>query len=164
MDDEAGEAIRAIEESPDLQATLLRPLTTESWRVRADVQLILGWLDDLSSGVVRRVAFEKRLVNDPQRFIAAAIYETQDCAESREEALEAYRRTGDHQAVARLHERLAFTAWDQGRFERAQQVLAEGFGYAGQVYGSLSAVAKAVTGSHCNGFLFFRLNDKGDNR
>jgi hypothetical protein len=36
------------------------------------------------------------------------------------------------------------------------QVLTEGFAYAGRVYSSLSAVAKAVTGSHCNGFHFFR--------
>lgn len=40
------------------------------------------------------------------------------------------------------------------------RVLAEGFEYAGEVYASLSAVAKAVTGSHCNGFLFFRLTGK----
>jgi DNA-binding CsgD family transcriptional regulator len=44
-----------------------------------------------------------------------------------EEALEAYRRSGDHAAVARLYQRLAFVVWDQGRFERAQQLLAEGF-------------------------------------
>jgi hypothetical protein len=36
------------------------------------------------------------------------------------------------------------------------QVLPSGFAYQGQVYPSLSAVAKAVTGSHCNGFHFFR--------
>jgi hypothetical protein len=42
-------------------------------------------------------------------------------------------------------------------------VLADGFEYAGQVYASLSAVAKAITGSHCNGYLFFRLG-QGDNR
>jgi hypothetical protein len=36
------------------------------------------------------------------------------------------------------------------------QVLHSGFAYQGQVYPSLSAVAKAVTGSHTNGFLFFR--------
>ena len=41
------------------------------------------------------------------------------------------------------------------------KVLARGFEYAGAVYGSLSAVAKAVTGSHCNGFLFCRLHTKG---
>jgi hypothetical protein len=36
------------------------------------------------------------------------------------------------------------------------QVLTDGFAYAGTVYPSLSAVAKAITGSHCNGFHFFR--------
>ena len=36
------------------------------------------------------------------------------------------------------------------------EVLAEGFAYAGQSYKSLSAVAKAITGAHCNGFHFFR--------
>jgi hypothetical protein len=41
------------------------------------------------------------------------------------------------------------------------KVLEHGFEYQGQVYKSLSAVAKAVTGSHCNGFLFFKLNQAG---
>jgi hypothetical protein len=41
------------------------------------------------------------------------------------------------------------------------QVLPEGFEFEGQVYGSLSAVAKAITGSHINGFLFFNLNRPG---
>ena len=41
------------------------------------------------------------------------------------------------------------------------QVLDDGFAFAGTVYPSLSAVAKAITGSHCNGFLFFRLTTKG---
>ena len=36
-------------------------------------------------------------------------------------------------------------------------VIADGFEYEGQRYRSLSAVAKAVTGSHMNGYLFFRL-------
>ena len=42
------------------------------------------------------------------------------------------------------------------------KVLAQGFEYAGALYGSLSAVAKAVTGSHCNGFLFFGLTKGGE--
>ena len=37
------------------------------------------------------------------------------------------------------------------------KVLPQGFEYEGQVYRSLSAVAKAVTGSHWNGLLFFGL-------
>ncbi len=36
-------------------------------------------------------------------------------------------------------------------------VLADGFEYEGERYKSLSAVPKAITGQHCNGFLFFRL-------
>jgi hypothetical protein len=36
-------------------------------------------------------------------------------------------------------------------------VLADGFEYEGERYKSLSAVAKAITGQHCNGYLFFRL-------
>ncbi|GIW91260.1 MAG: hypothetical protein KatS3mg109_1692 [Pirellulaceae bacterium] len=38
------------------------------------------------------------------------------------------------------------------------KVLPHGFEYEGEVYRSLSAVAKAITGTHCNGYLFFRLN------
>jgi hypothetical protein len=44
------------------------------------------------------------------------------------------------------------------------KVLPGGFEYEGQVYRSLSAVAKAITGSHCNGYFFFRLGGKGDDR
>ncbi len=40
-------------------------------------------------------------------------------------------------------------------------VLQEGFEYEGQRYRSLSAIAKEVSGSHCNGFLFFRLERGG---
>jgi hypothetical protein len=41
------------------------------------------------------------------------------------------------------------------------QVLRDGFEYEGEVYRSLSAVAKTITGSHCNGFLFFRVGQYG---
>ncbi len=41
------------------------------------------------------------------------------------------------------------------------KILPDGFEYAGEVYASLSAVAKAITGTHLNGFLFFRLTGKG---
>ena len=39
-------------------------------------------------------------------------------------------------------------------------VLAQGFEFGGKAYRSLSAVAKVITGSHCNGFQFFRLNQE----
>lgn len=41
------------------------------------------------------------------------------------------------------------------------QVLAAGFEYDGRTFTSLSAVAAAVTGSHLNGFHFFKLNKDG---
>jgi hypothetical protein len=41
------------------------------------------------------------------------------------------------------------------------QILAKGFEYGGARYSSLSAVARAVTGSHWNGFLFFGLVPPG---
>jgi hypothetical protein len=44
------------------------------------------------------------------------------------------------------------------------RVLDDGFEFQGRVYPSLSAVARAITGSHCNGFLFFRLALNGGER
>ena len=41
-------------------------------------------------------------------------------------------------------------------------VLDEGFEYAGETLKSLSGVAKRITGSHCNGYLFFNLKRGGD--
>jgi hypothetical protein len=38
------------------------------------------------------------------------------------------------------------------------KVVAAGFEFEGEVYKTLSAVAKAITGQHCNGYHFFRLN------
>lgn len=40
-------------------------------------------------------------------------------------------------------------------------VLSDGFEFEGQQYTSLSAVAKAITGTHTSGFLFFHLNQQG---
>ncbi|GIW56159.1 MAG: hypothetical protein KatS3mg082_2563 [Nitrospiraceae bacterium] len=44
------------------------------------------------------------------------------------------------------------------------KVLPHGFEFEGEVYKSLSAVAKAITGTHCNGYLFFRLSQNGGAR
>ena len=41
------------------------------------------------------------------------------------------------------------------------KVLPVGFEFEGVVYKSLSAVAKKITGSHTNGYLFFRLTKTG---
>jgi hypothetical protein len=42
------------------------------------------------------------------------------------------------------------------------RVLAEGYAYEGETFKTLSAVAKKVTGTHTNGFLFFQLGTGGD--
>jgi len=41
------------------------------------------------------------------------------------------------------------------------RVLPHGFEYEGEIYRTLSAVARQVTGTHWNGFHFFRLRVKG---
>ena len=48
----------------------------------------------------------------------------------------------------------------KGRTVRVR-ILTKGFEFEGTIYPSLSAVAKVITGSHCNGFHFFRLNTQG---
>lgn len=42
------------------------------------------------------------------------------------------------------------------------KVLVDCFEFEGEVYKSLSAVAKAITGQHCNGYYFFRLRKEQD--
>jgi hypothetical protein len=44
------------------------------------------------------------------------------------------------------------------------EVLEHGFRFDGQTHRSLSAVAKAVTGSHCSGHFFFGLTERGEKR
>ena len=77
------------------------------------------------------------------------------------------KHTADAKTVALLapkvtaHDRLPLPGTVLTRKYRGRQVeakvLPHGFEYEGQVYRSLSAVAKAVTGSHWNGHLFFGL-------
>jgi Protein of unknown function (DUF2924) len=69
---------------------------------------------------------------------------------------------------APTRERLPLPGKILTRLYKGQQlhvtILEQGFAFEGKVYGSLSAVAKAITGSHCNGFLFFRLRQDGGKR
>ena len=44
------------------------------------------------------------------------------------------------------------------------KVMPSGFEFEGELYKSLSAVAKKITGSHCNGYLFFHLTNIGGDR
>ncbi len=71
-------------------------------------------------------------------------------------------------APAKANPRLPLPGSIVTRLYKRQQlqvtVLNDGFAFDGTVYGSLSAVAKAITGSHCNGSLFFRLPSAGGDR
>ena len=58
---------------------------------------------------------------------------------------------------------MALTRQYKGQTVRVT-VLADGFEYLGERYRSLSAVAKAVTGQHWNGRLFFGLRQNGGDR
>jgi hypothetical protein len=44
------------------------------------------------------------------------------------------------------------------------RVLPQGFEFEGQVFQSLTAVAKQITGSHWNGYYFFGINDQAGKR
>jgi hypothetical protein len=48
--------------------------------------------------------------------------------------------------------------WRDTRYE--VRVCQEGFEWSGQVYGSLSAVARAITGVNRNGYEFFGIREK----
>ena len=52
----------------------------------------------------------------------------------------------------------------KGQTLQVKVLLAHGFEYEGRVFPSLSAVAKHITGGHCNGYLFFRLGPRGGDR
>ena len=41
------------------------------------------------------------------------------------------------------------------------RVLPHGFEFEGELFKSLSAVAKKISGQHCNGYHFFRLRQQG---
>ena len=66
------------------------------------------------------------------------------------------------------HDRLPVAGTVLTRTYRGRRVevrlLTSGFAYGGQTYRSLSAVAKAVTGSHWNGLLFFGLTKQKEKR
>ncbi len=117
-----------------------------AWRLQALAE------GDLSERARRRAA---ELANDadlrlyPPRASQAATVEKQSTtdAERSDSRLPAQGHT-----LSRLY---------KGRMLHVR-VLPKGFEFEGAVYLSLSAVAKAITGSHTNGYLFFRLLGKGD--
>jgi len=117
--------------------------------------------------LVRRIAWRLQ-ANDEGGLSAETIRKANELAVNAEARVTAPREHPNVRVVTR--EPNAFVDWDQrlpppgnhierqykGRMIRVV-VLQEGFEYEGQRFKSLSAIAKLVSGTHCNGFLFFRL-------
>jgi hypothetical protein len=115
-----------------------------SWRLQARQE------GDLSERARRRAA---ELANDADlRLNPPAAKDTEAAADRT--VTDVLPLRADHRlpppgsVIARTYkgEDLQVKVLDEGRFE-----------FEGAVYGSLSAVAKAVTGQHCNGYHFFKL-------
>jgi hypothetical protein len=117
-----------------------------AWRIQALAE------GDLSQRARERAA---ALVNDADVRVAAPRVTKQVIA------------VGPNQRVTALHQgqRLpppgSIITREYKRRNLQVRILAHGFEYEGATYKSLSAVAKAATGQHCNGFHFFRLTNGG---
>jgi len=69
-------------------------------------------------------------------------------------------RSGEHTSHALPRPGTVLTRVYKGEALQVK-VLADGFEFEAQRYASLTAVAKAITGTHTSGFLFFGLAPKG---
>jgi hypothetical protein len=111
--------------------------------------------------------------NDEGGLSRAALQKAEELAIGAETRVTAPRTNSTEGVKLVLPEPDAFVDWDprlpppgniverqyKGKMIRVI-VLQEGFEYEGRRYKSLTAIAKEVSGSHCNGFLFFRLGRK----
>jgi hypothetical protein len=122
-----------------------------AWRIQA---LAYG---DLSERARRRA---EELANDADLRIRAPRGNYKTISPSTDRiTLHPFSPTGDRRLPV---QGTVLTREYQGEMIRVM-VLDKGFEYAGQVYRSLTAVAKAITGSHWNGYHFFGLAKKENN-
>lgn len=119
--------------------------------------------------LIRRIAWRLQ-ANDEGGLSRAALKKAAELAEDAETRVTAPRKHSSEGVKLVLPEPDSFVDWDprlpppgniverqyKGKMIRVI-VLQDGFEYEGQRYKSLTAIAKEVSGSHCNGFLFFRL-------
>ena len=119
--------------------------------------------------LIRRIAWRLQ-ANDEGGLSRAALKKAAELAEDAETRVTAPRKHSTEGVKLVLPEPDSFVDWDPrlpppGNIVERQYkgemirviVLKEGFEYEGRRYKSLTAIAKEVSGSHCNGFLFFRL-------
>lgn len=122
--------------------------------------------------LIRRIAWRLQ-ANEEGGLSRAALKKAAELAEHAETRVTAPRKHSNDGVKLVVPEPTAFVDWDprlpppgniierqyKGKMIRVI-VLQDGFEYEGQRYKSLTAIAKEVSGSHCNGFLFFRLGRK----
>ena len=119
--------------------------------------------------LVRRIAWRLQ-ANDEGGLSRAALKKAEELAVDADTRVTAPRKYSYDGVKLVLPEPDSFVDWDprlpppgniverqyKGKMIRVI-VLKDGFEYEGRRYKSLTAIAKEVSGSHCNGFLFFRL-------
>jgi hypothetical protein len=119
--------------------------------------------------LIRRIAWRLQ-ANEEGGLSRAALKKAKELAIGAETRVTAPRKNSTEGVKLVLPEHDSFVDWDprlpppgniverlyKGKMIRVI-VLQEGFEYEGRRYKSLTAIAKEVSGSHCNGFLFFRL-------
>ena len=119
--------------------------------------------------LIRRIAWRLQ-ANEEGGLSRAALKKAAELSEDAETRVTAPRKHSNDGVKLVVPEPTAFVDWDprlpppgniverqyKGKMIRVI-VLKEGFEYEGRRYKSLTAIAKEVSGSHCNGFLFFRL-------
>lgn len=122
--------------------------------------------------LIRRIAWRLQ-ANEEGGLSRAALKKPDELAVDAETRVTAPRKHSNDGVKLVVPEPTAFVDWDprlpppgniverqyKGKMIRVI-VLQEGFEYEGLRYKSLTAIAKEVSGSHCNGFLFFRLGRK----
>ncbi len=119
-----------------------------AWRMQANVE---GGLSERARQRAAELADDAYLRVTPPR--------TPKAAAAAPSVTEGVRLTGDHRLP--LPGALLVREY-KGRTVRVR-VLADGFEFEGERYRSLTAVAKAATGKHWNGFHFFGLRSAGEN-
>ena len=119
--------------------------------------------------LIRRIAWRLQ-ANEEGGLSASTLKKAEELAVDAETRVTAPRQNSTKNVEVVNAKPSAFVDWDprlpppgnmverqyKGKMIRVV-VLQEGFEYEGQRYRSLSAIAKAVSGTHTNGFLFFRL-------
>jgi hypothetical protein len=119
--------------------------------------------------LIRRIAWRLQ-ANAEGGLSRAALKKAEELAVDAETRVTAPRKHSNDGVKLVVPEPTAFVDWDPRlpppgniveRLYKGQMirviVLKDGFEYEGQHYKSLTAIAKEVSGTHCNGFLFFRL-------